>query len=796
MTSLKVIFRRFAKSKLYTGLNLIGLAFGVATILIVMLYVQDDMRYDRYHTNEDKIYRIRGTLEVDNNVIPTASVSPAMGPLLVEIYPEIKDYARFQRIAQNQLVKIEEEYFYENNFFYGDSSAFEIFDHSFIYGQPKWALHEINSIVLTERISKKYFGDINPIGKTLEIGEVLYKVTAVLHDLPSYSHLKFEALASFPKFEYGNKPGEGDYIFIPVCYTYLQFHEASDADNFLAKFDQFKSQYMDDFLKEANADWIPSLDKLSETHFIEETLGDEPKGSKLYLNIISIIGFLVLLLSVINYMNMEMVRLMKRAKEIGVRKILGSSKISLIKDILNESVLVTITSLAAGFIIAQLVLNNTSFNESVGKNLAINFGSNWIFLVIGSSILVIIVILIVVLYLSIYLSRMSMLTAIAGGRGTGYNPVAIRKSMVGFQIIVSAVMIICTIIFYRQLNFVIDKDLGFDKEHVALLKVNNTFTYDLQPIKNALIGYPGIKSISASDNVPGEMYIAMISIEGNEGMTDHGFISLRVSYDFLKTMGIKLVQGRDFDIKSGSDQTQAFMVNESAVKFMEWQDPIGKRITYNDGWTDLDGKVIGVVKDFNQNSLRETIEPMFIFLQTVPRNILYLKLAENSHSESAGFVREKWDELFPNVPIDYSYLSDKLESLYQMEYRIGRFVSYLAVICVVIAFLGLFNLSSFVAGQRYKEISIRKISGASTLNIALLYYKGFTTVFLISALVATALSYYLVTIFINNFAYRIEIGILTYLLTISAVLLVLCIIISIQSYKLTVLKPIRFLRSE
>ena len=813
-TYLKFATRTFLKDKFYTILNIMGLAIGIAVSIIILLYLQNDLTYDRHHAKHEQIYRLVTNMKGEGVEFYSANTAREVGPMLAETYPEVLSFVRFEKMPRT-LVNVPEargSLYNEENWLRADSTVFAVFTYPFLAGDPATALQNKNSVVLTESLARKYFGSEEALGKMLLLNEAKenYTVTGVIKNLPDNSHLKFDALAS--SIESREQAFQGgafnsEVIWNPDVYTYLLFPEGYHAADFFDKLPPFHNQYIKPFGDQVSAELWFYLEPLADVHFHSVQMYDEPQGNYAYIYAFGGIGLFILLLACINYMNMATARSGNRAKEIGMRKVLGSSRRALVLSFLGESILLSFLALLIALSMVALVLYATPFNDLIEKNLSLSLLENP--LLLGGAIgITLLMGIISGLYPAFYLPSLSAVQSLKGSFRSSGAGIALRKSLVIVQFTISIAVVICTLLMQDQIRYIRGQELGFNREHLMLIPVQDTLVRNQLPvIKNELEQYGGVLSTTVSYNVPGinvgEGQVFQVEIDS--GLTNQAFRTFSVGENYLSTMGMKLLAGRDFRKDfAGDTDGQSFIINETAAKRLGWYKPEQKGATIADA---LNGKikffhgeelgnVIGVVADFNVSSLHNAIEPTIIIPNPNAGGTFYARLKGENLPETMDYVREKWVAYDPNHPFEYSFLDEGFDKLYRADERQSALISILSGICLLISLLGVLGLSAFTAEQRTKEIGVRKVLGASVPHIVYLLFKDVMMLVVIASLLAAPIAYWLIERWLQAFAYRVDINVLLFALAGIAALLVAFVTTSFHSLKTARLNPVDSLRNE
>jgi putative ABC transport system permease protein len=745
---LKSAWRNITRNKFYAVINIAGLSIGFLTTILILLFVQDELNYDKHHSKYERIYRIESNFNINGKHDKFAIVPIPMGPAFKIEFPEVEEFVRFSR-ADDIRLRYKEKEFAEDNVYYTDSTIFKVFDHVFVNGEAKNALNEPNTVVLTKQMAEKYFGKNNPIGEIIRSNENYdYKVTAVIENLPSNSHLKFDALLSAATLvkamgaERFNSLEPNMFWNIGV-FTYVLLKPNSSIESVYKKFPAFYNKYMAEIGKQINAGYELMSNRLDQVHHSAFIEADLPKGSKSYIYLFLAIAVFILVLAAINYMNMATARSAIRSREVGIRKVLGAYRGQLMRQFFGESVILSVISLVIALTLAAIIL--PSFNAY--SNRLIGFGSLFsVKILTGSIIISILVGLLSGMYPALFLSSFQP-TVVLKGLGFGGQRGLLRKSLVVFQFIISVVMIMGTLTIRNQLEFLKTADIGLDKENVLVAVLQDTtFRKKIPQLRDELLKNPHIKGVSTSSGIPGNMRsIVVMKVEMNGKMQDLAVNFSMVDTGYVDLMKLRIIKGRNFDKNMKTDFREAVIVNEAAVRKFGWgNDALGKKVDFGidlKGGVEMPTKVIGVVKDFNYVSLQNPIEPFAIFLTKRPMYFLSIRIDGSEPAKTLDFIREKWTALGSPDPYDYSFLGSELNNMYDGEQKLTAGFGVASSLSIFIALLGLLGLSSFIAERRTREIGIRKVLGASSLSLMQMLYREFVILvgiaFVIAAPVAT-----------------------------------------------------------
>lgn len=803
----KVAFRNLWKYKTYSAINIIGLAVGLCSFLLISMYVLEELGYDRHFRYADRIYRVNADIIFGGGELKLPQTSDMMGASLKKDYPEVEEYTRIYNNSGSKLIKKGGSYITETALAHVDSTFFRVFSLEAVSGDPDHALDEPNTVVITQSAAMKYFGTMDVIGKTMETDDdssTVYKVTALIKDIPSNTHFDFDLLFSMKNVNYN----WGQFISHNF-HTYLLLKTGANARGFEKKFDEYILRYvlpqarqfmqissMEDFEKAGNRlqySLIPLKDiHLHSTRQFEITR----PGNIQYVYIFSMVALFILLIACINFMNLTTARSANRAREVGIRKVLGTEKKDLITQFLTESTLMAFLSLLIALLIAWMVL--PLFNNITAKEMEIShlFGPRVLPLLIA---LPVVVGLVAGSYPAFYLSSFRPIVVLKGKLHAGTRSIKLRSVLVVFQFFTSIILIIGTIIIYLQLNYIRNTNLGFDKEQVLVIDGAYALRNNIDAFKNEILALPGVKSGTMSSFLPVSNSSRNDNTFSKEAVTSaESGINMQtwaVDHDYISTMGMQIVKGRNFSRDFLSDSS-ATIINETMEKFLGYDDPVGKKIyRTNDGGDINSFTIIGVVRNFNFESVKRNVGPLSLFLQRSP-GLLAFKINPQQLPELLTGIERKWKSLASGMPFSYMFLDESFDEMYRDEQRVGRIALSFSVIAILIACLGLFGLATYIAEQRTKEIGIRKVLGASVSGIVQLLSKDFVKLVFIAFIIATPLAWWAMNEWLNDFALRINISWWIFLLAGFLALLIAMATISVQAIKAGLANPVKNLRNE
>jgi len=810
---IKIAIRNLRKNPGYSFINIFGLALGMGICILILLYVQYELSYDKYHENSDRIVRVsRAWFNQDGEIsLHLGHAAPPFGPRLEEDFQgSIQEMVRFLEVSP--LLRYDENAFVEDRFFFADPEVFSMFSWELIKGDPANALKYPDGLVVTESMAEKYFGDEDPIGKAIEFqlgsNTLPLQVTGVIEDVPGNSHFQFDFLASMEPVvqfyggqeafmqNYGSN-NFATYLLLPEGYNYQELQEQIPAfiDRHLSTNDNHIGGEGEPV--RASDGTMLFLQPLTDIHLHSNLDSEIEANSRIeYVYIYGAIAFFILIIACINFMNLSTARSVKRAVEVGLRKVIGANRGALIRQFIGESVVTALLSLISAVLLVELML--PFVNGFIGSNLELNLFKNNIQL-LGLIGIVLFVGLVAGSYPAFFLSGFQPASVLKGSFKAGKIHERFRSVLVITQFAISIALISCMIIVYSQLDFMRTKDLGFDKENVAVLPVSEQITSNYEIIRERLLSHPGILNVSLASRVPSGRLLdsqgTRAEVDGELQDINFRIADIHISHDFLETFDISLEAGRNFDINFASDSTEAFILNETAVETIGWQSPleaIDKQFLYGG----RRGRVIGVVNDFNFESLHQSIAPIVFLIPDERINNVAIKIRNNSLQEVLDFLEEQWAALRPGYPFTYFFVQDNFDKQYNSEERLGTLFGFFSLLAVIIAALGLFGLASYTVQQKIKEIGIRKVLGATVSQIVWLLSTRFTLLVILSIVIATPIAWYAMNQWLADFAYRIEIGPGIFAIAGGAALVIALLTVSWQSVKVAVSNPVDSLRAE
>ena len=787
---LKTGARMLLRQKGYTVINIAGLAVGVAVCFLILLWVQDELRYDRFHENADRMYRTIWDGKFGDNEwsIPLGPVP--VGETLRSQFTEVESAT--QLIRQGRTIRYRGEYIIENNFLFVDEHFLDVFTVDFISGTPETALQNPDAVVLTEESARRYFGEDDPVGNILELTDgSMLQVTGVVREFPSHSHIQFDFLANITSLPLYRQ--RIDDWGSATAFTYFTLHDGTGGKDFQTTLNRYVHAdiYPEDLFEAGNYFGF-TIQPLTDIHLGKKYEYDFPvSGNRTYVYLFSVIGIFILLLACVNYVNLTTARSMKRAREVGIRKTVGSGRFQLVYQFLFETLILVSVAVLIAIGLADLAM--PLFNDITGKELTIfeiGYGST-----AGMFIVFIIVIsLLAGFYPAALLSSYRPMTMLRHGSDGIAGGFKLRNALVVFQFCVSIILIIGTYIVHTQLQYLQNKQLGFDKEYVLVIEGAGMLGDRAQIFIDEITSLPGIKGAAQSLYLPGRGYDSM-PFEP-EQPANYEISSLTydlIDHNFIDVIGLEIISGRNFDPNRTADST-AFIINEAAAAALGWEEPVGRELSTYGG--QVRGPVIGVVRDFHFRSLHHPVEPIiFPYIRWTPR-FISVRLQPGNIREGIESVRSVWDNLVPNRPFMYSFLDENIDMLYRSEQQTASIFNIFSVLSIFIACLGLFGIATYSAERRTKEIGIRKVLGASVTGIVGLLSKELIKLVIFSNIIAWPVAYIAMNKWLENFAYRIEPG-LTLFITASLIAIVIALLtVSYQAIRAATTNPVESLRYE
>ncbi|MGD9011069.1 MAG: ABC transporter permease [Desulfobacterales bacterium] len=793
----KTALRNIRRHKVYAIVNIIGLSIGMACMILILRWVQYELSFDRYHENADRIYRLVTDMDLGKMRGRYAVSNYIAGKTLARDYPEVEKSVRFQKVPFKLLFQYDDIQFYEDNICLADSTVFDIFTFPLIQGDPHNALNSAFSIVITEDLAQKYFGDNDPIGRIIRANnDVDLTVTGIMQNVPRNSHFLFDALVSFEILrhihENYQKEIEEDWMDHDN-YTYLLLRKAYDYRDLEKKFPAFIEKHMGTTLEAIGGKVEYFLQPLTQIHLKSKLEFDTNNTDIVYVLAFSMIAIFVLCIACINFMNLSTGRSVSRAKEVGVRKAQGAQRSNLIHQFLCEAFLWSCLSFAGSLGLVEITL--PFFHWLSGIDLSsISIFRPWF--ILGCLGLILFVAFVAGIYPAVYLSGFQTIQVQTGRLKTGPAGSPFRNTLVVGQFTISIGLIIVSAIIFAQIHYMKHERLGFNKNRIVVLRmIGDSFEKSIQTIKTELSSCSGVIDVTASSHVPG-------GFSGWHAFVPQGYrldqtqvmASISIDPDFIPMMGIQIVDGRNFSDDIIEDQAESILINEEAAKRFGWKDPVGK--TIRNLLNETNKTVIGVVSNFHLRSLHHHLMPLYIDYN--PSNLGYvsIKIKPDELSKTLHFLRQKWVEITPAQTLDYFFLAEAFDQQYRDDEKLGIILSNFSTLAILIACLGLFGLASFTVEKRTKEIGIRKALGASVFSIIVLLLKEFTKLILLANVIAWPIAFFTMNRWLQNYAYRIEIGLSAFVLAGLIVLVIALLTAGYQAIKAARANPVDALRYE
>jgi putative ABC transport system permease protein len=804
---IKTAWRNLVKNKVFSFINILGLAIGLCCFLLIAMYVLDELSFDRSHAKAERIYRIHSDLRFGGSDLMLPVTSDVMGATLKKDYPQVEEYTRIYASSGAKLVKKGNEFINEGDVANADSTFFKVFSLPLISGDPNTALNEPNTVVISETAAKKYFGTLDAVGKTLETNDnfrTVYKVTGVMKDMPRNSHFNFHFLFSMDNVNYG----WGNYLSHNF-YTYLLLKPGTDYRAFEKNFGQYIDKYVIPQAKQfmqinSVADFEKAGNKLQYTlvplldiHLKSDRSFElSAPGNIQYVYIFSVVAVVILLIACINFMNLATARSANRAREVGIRKVLGTDRKHLILQFLSESTFMVFIGLVIALGLAALAL--PSFNNMASKSLEMQSLLDWKLLLILIP-LPFIVGLVAGSYPAFFLSSFQPIQVLKGKLKLGSKSGGLRSLLVVVQFATSIILIIGTIVIFRQINYIQTKNLGFNKDQVLVINDAYALQQNTDAFKNEVLRIPGVLSGTFSGFLPVANSSRNDNTYSTESVMDskNGFNmqTWTIDHDYFKTMEMEVVKGRAFSRDFGSDST-AVIVNETAARLTGYTDPVGKKLYTRDEAGQMTSyNIIGVAKNFHFETLRQNIGPLCFRLgrstwlasfRVDPRNIPTIMKE----------VETKWKAMAPGMPFSHSFMDESFDDMYRTERRVSNIALTFAILAIVVACLGLFGLANFIAEQRTKEIGIRKVLGLSIEGIVKLLSKDFLKLVPIAFIIASPIAWYVMHTWLQDFAFRVDIAWWVFALAGLLALVIALVTVGFQALKAAMMNPVKSLRSE
>ncbi len=790
----KTALRNLAKNKLYSFINITGLSVGIASCMLIFLYVQYDLSYDRYHKKADRIYRLTEVLHLPKEDRPQAVTSPPMAPAIKQHFPEVEKTVRFT--SSSRFISVNDRKFYDTKLMYADSTVFDVFSFKLLEGNATTALVEPYSIVLSESASKKYFGIEPALGKTMQLSDTIpLKVTGIMKDIPSNSHFTFDCVMSRTTINDMNKNEPETNWFNNSQYTYVLLAPNHSHKELEKKLDAFIHTQMAEDRKTSGLWYDLKLQPLTDIH-LRSNISSEmtPNSDISYVYIFSAAAVLILLIACCNFINLSTARSVNRSREIGLRKVIGAKRFQLIGQFMGESFLFAI--IGAVLALAMVALTLPTFNTFTGKSLSTDlFQNGGLMTIFGAAICA--VGFFAGAYPAFLMSSFAPINALRGSIRHGWQDIILRKGLVVFQFTIAIILIIGTALVLKQLRFVQHRKIGLNKDQVLEIGLKRADLPKGELLVRELKGNTGVVNATLTDFSfkDGISNIAVLPEGASENeITSQPVIS--VDENFIKTFQIDLASGRAFSKSFATDSMEGFIVNERAVQEFGWKTPmnaIGKNLDWGTG---KKGKVVGVVKDFNFTSLHDNIKPLIIHILPDWYRFIAIRVQPSQLQTTISKIESTWKGIATGSPFQYTFLDEDFGKLYKEEKNLQSVLSLFTLLSIFIACLGLFGLAAFTIQQRFKEIAVRKVLGASVGSLTTLLARNFLVLVAISALLAFPLAWWGMNKWLQDFAYRTPIGYSAFIGAGVIALVIAFLTVSFQAIRAAVANPVATLRSE
>lgn len=793
---LKVAFRNIFRNKIYSSINIVGLGIGIAGSLLILVYVVNQLSYESMNKNRSQIVRVAVKLGSGGSSVTLAGAMPPLGPAAASELPEVKAAVRF-RVDRDASISVGHRTFTESGFFFADSNVFNVFTFPLVAGNKTTALDDPSSIVISENIAQKYFGDADPLGKTLVYDKNHdFTVTGVMKNVPENTMLRPELIAPYSRaIEIQHIPNA--WGTFGEDYTYLYLRPGADVAKLPGELEQLLVSHTSKAMEKLLAfEVVP----LSQIHFTPGMMGElGPTVTMSSVNLFSMVAILVLIVACLNFVNLSTARSMQRSKEVGLRKVVGAGRSGLMLQFFGESLVMTLLSLALALLIFELAAPSLYGFFNV-EALANSYLNTYSFAVLAGVVLF--VAAVAGIYPAVFLSRYAPVDSLRGTGNPGSPGAVLRKGLVVAQFAIAVFLIISTAAIYKQIDFMRNSDLGFNKSGVILVDLPESpaVLADKYPVlKQAFSSVPGVRIVSGGNTFPGFSWYETQSVELKGTPESNSMIqTIAVGQGYLPALGLKLIEGRNFSERYSTDSSSAVILNRSAVRYLGIKDPIGAEVYIPSGEPGKNRlmKVIGVIKDFHVASFQKKMGPLLLYIGPQDFKYIALKVDNPSSTKIIAALESKWREVLPGAGFNYSFLSEKYDSLYKSEDKIDSLISIFTLMAVLIGCMGMFGLVSYSAARRTKEIGVRKVLGASVSGIVSLLSREFAGWVVMSNIIAWPVAYYIMNRWLADFAYRVNIGISLFVASGVIALLVALLTVSSVAIKAATVNPVESLRYE
>ena len=801
---LKTAIRNLLRYKGFSLINILSLAIGITGCLVIAVFVWDELKYDKKIEGGENIYRVYEERNDNGNITYNASVPPAYAKFVNQQYPEVDTAVRILMSGDKYLMEVGANTAYEEKGWFVDAGFFRVFPLKFKKGDRATALTAPFTIVISEDLANKYFANEDPIGKTISIDKDTFEVKGVMEKLPKHFHLDLHFLMSLPSAGIDNDMMQR--WTWHQFYTYVKLKPGANIQPLQDKFQAHVKKEIHPTLTQAGSSFLPYFQHLHDIHLqsADFIYDNAIRGNETYVKGLTIIALFVLLIACFNFINLATARSLRRAKEIGIRKVIGAERTQLMFQFIGETVLLSLLSVILATVVTLFII--PSLNEFTGKSISFNPITNPLLalLIIGGAIIIGIL---AGIYPALVLSGFQPIKVLKSMKPSGSvsNTGWLRQSLVVIQFALSALLIVSSTIVYRQIKFLKNKDLGFNKEQILYFQIRGEVENNLETFKNELKSSPNVVSVTSGYGLPGDQYAGDgIAIPGSAGDKEYRANVFIGDHDYITTLGLKMIAGRNFSRDMSTDVEEAFIINETAVKELGFGTPakaLGQRLHWNKWVPDSlnpvkKGKVIGVVQDFHYKSLHEKVTTSVIQIYPPVAFKVAVKLKTDDITNTIAFMNGAWNKYSPGYPMDYKFMDETYGKMYNSEEKLGSLLWIFTMMAIVVGCMGLFALAAFSAEQRVKEIGIRKVMGASVFSIMGLLSKRFVILILIASVIAFPLAWWAMSNWLENFPYRVKISWWIFIIAGLAALVIALITVSFQAIKAAIANPVKSLRTE
>ncbi|MFC2124492.1 ABC transporter permease [Bacteroidota bacterium] len=802
--------RNLYKNKIYAIINILGLSVGITCFLLISLYVYNELSYDRFFKDSNRLYRIALERQYPDHTRYFASTPVTIVPVLLEHYPDVEEATMFHRLFFLPFitVNIDEESYAEERFQFADSSFFSVFSFNFLEGNPETALNSQDKAVITKSTARRYFGDQEALGKIILIDTIEIMISGVIDDVPKNSHMEFDLLGSIHSLPFIQASIEQNSWVNPWVYTYIKLRNGAQPDQFESKLEEMVDNYgltnicsslgiSEEEYSSSGHNFRYILQQVPDIHLHSNlTLEVSPNSNISYIYLLIAVAILILLITCINFVNLATARSTERAREVGIRKVMGSGYFLLIRQFLLESVFISMISLFVAILMVWLLL--PSFNTLVSKSLEIGTVSSPIVFA-GLILLGLIIGILAGIYPAFVISSVETSTVLKGSYKTGNKGKWVRNGLLIFQFFISVVMITGTLMIIKQMKYIRNKDLGFIKENILVIRQAQALGQNYEAFKNEVKNLPGVLDAGSGFGVPGDFLGSNIFTPDHPETPQLRANTLTIDKDYLRAMKMEIIDGRDFS--RDFNDSLSIIINQAAATTLAFENPLNHKLSASFAPArpeDPQYEIVGIVEDFNFNSLHSKVTPLIMFNGNsffVPVAIV-LRVQSDNLPQTIQAISNKWNDIVDNQELSYTFLDDDLDALYQSDLMTGRIFNTFTIIAIIMACIGLFGLTAYITQQRVKEIGIRKVLGATVSDIILLLSWDFTKLIFISFLIAIPVAYLGIDKWLETYAYRTGISGTVFLLSGVFTILVSWLTISYLAIKMAIINPARSIQYE